>query len=91
MHSFLMILPVLCLLIVGDFNFHVDCPNDVNANELLNILDSLGLSQHGTEPTHNNKGHTLDLIISKGLQISEVGVGDVALSDHYSVFFKPSC
>lgn len=78
------------LLIVDEFNFHIDCHNDANANELLNILDSFGLYQHATEPTHNNKGHTPDLIISKGLQTSEVGVGDVTLSDLYSVFFKTS-
>lgn len=75
------------LLIVGDFNFHIDCPSDANGNELLNILDSFGLYQHVTESTHN-EGHTLELIISKGLQISVVRVSDVALSDHYSVLFK---
>uniref|UniRef100_A0A3Q3RT53 Endonuclease/exonuclease/phosphatase domain-containing protein n=1 Tax=Mastacembelus armatus TaxID=205130 RepID=A0A3Q3RT53_9TELE len=42
--------------------------------------------KHVTDPTHI-KGHTLDLIISKGLNISEVEVTDVALSDHYCVFF----
>lgn len=61
------------LLIVGDFK------NDANANELLNILDSLGLAQDTTEPTHK-KGHTLDLIISKGLQTSEGGLNQVAVS-----------
>ena len=40
-----------------------------------------------TEPTHN-KGHTLDLIISRGLNISKVVVNDVALSDHFCVFFE---
>ena len=38
-------------------------------------------------PTHN-KGHILDLVISKGLNISKVLVSDVALSDHYCVFFE---
>ena len=42
-----------------------------------------------TETTHN-KGHTLDLIISKGLNISKVVVTDVALSDHSCVFFEGS-
>ena len=40
-----------------------------------------------TESTHN-KRHTLDLIISKGLNISKVVVTDVALSDHSCVFFE---
>ena len=57
------------------------------AKELFCVLDNYGLTQHVTEPTHN-KGHTLDLIISKGLNISEVEVTDVALSDHSCVFFE---
>lgn len=76
-----------CVVLVGDFNIHVDNLTDGCAKELLNILDNFGLSQHVTEPTHN-RGHILDLIISKGLNISEVVVNDVALSDHYCVSFK---
>ena len=53
------------------------------------VLDNYGLTQHVAEPTHN-KGHTLDLIISKGLNISKVVVTDVALSDHSCVFFESS-
>lgn len=72
---------------MGDFNIHIDNPKDGSAKELFYILDNFELSQHVTEPTHN-KGHILDLIISKGLNISEVVVTDVAFSDHYCVFFK---
>ena len=39
-----------------------------------------------TQPTHN-RGHILDLVLSKGLNISKVLVSDVALSEHYCVFF----
>ena len=46
----------------GDFN--IDNPTDVCAEELLNILDNFGLSQHVTDPTLN-KGHILDLVVSK--------------------------
>ena len=53
--------------------------------ELCCVLD--GLTQHVTESTHN-KGHILDLIISKGLNISTVVATDVALSDHSCVFFE---
>ena len=76
-----------CVVLVGDFNIHIDNPKDGSAKELFYILDNFELSQHVTEPTHN-KGHILDLIISKGLNISEVVVTDVAFSDHYCVFFK---
>ncbi len=37
-------------------------------------------------PTHN-LGHTLDLLISKGLNISSTFIRDVALSDNFSIFF----
>ena len=40
-------------------------------------------------PTHS-RGHTLDFVITKGLDISSVSVVDVALSDHFSVFFHIS-
>ncbi len=39
---------------------------------------------HG--PTHN-RGHTLDLLITRGLNISSIVIKDVALSDHFCIFF----
>ncbi len=39
---------------------------------------------HG--PTHN-RGHTLDLLISRGLNISSIVIKDVALSDHFCICF----
>ena len=48
------------LLIVGDFNIHVDSSN----NEFqcsIDILNVNGLTQHVTSPIHQ-KGHTLDLV-----------------------------
>ena len=36
----------------------------------------------------HNRGHILDLVISKGLNICKVLVSDVALSDHNCVFFE---
>ncbi len=36
-------------------------------------------------PTHN-RGHTLDLL-SRGLNISSIVIKDVALSDHFCIFF----
>ena len=78
-----------CIIIVGDFNIHADNPQDRGAKELYCTLDSFGLSQHVSKSTHN-RGHTLDLLISKGLNIHKVVVSDVALSDHCCVFFESS-
>ncbi len=40
---------------------------------------------HG--PTHNQV-HTLDVLISRGLNISSIVIKDVALSDHFCIFFN---
>ncbi|KAJ0002712.1 hypothetical protein NQD34_007861 [Periophthalmus magnuspinnatus] len=77
------------LVITGDFNVHVDNVFDRNAKELSSVLETFGLTQHVSEPTHN-RGHTLDLLITKGVNISNVNVADVALSDHFCVFFDLS-
>lgn len=51
------------LLLVGDFNFHVDVASDVDARKFLDLIDSLGLKQHVDIPTHIHL-HTLDLVIT---------------------------
>ena len=58
---------VLCnerLLIVGDFNLHIDDISDQYGKEFLDVLDSFGLVNHVWVPTHES-GHTLDLIITR--------------------------
>ena len=40
------------MLVLGDFNIHVDVPNDIDAVKFLDLLESLGLEQHVTKPTH---------------------------------------
>ena len=51
------------LLFVGDFNIHVDSSNN-ESQGFLDILNANGLTQHVTSPTHQ-KGHTLDLVITR--------------------------
>ena len=51
------------LLIVGDFNIHVDSSNN-RSRSFLDILNANGLTQHVTRPTHQ-KGYTLDLVITR--------------------------
>ena len=48
-----------CVLIVGDFNIHVDKLEDRWTKELFCVLDNFGLTQHMTQPTHN-RGHILE-------------------------------
>ncbi len=72
------------LLVVGDFNIHVDNKLNRDAIHLLDLLDSFNLIQHVNEPTHKD-GHTLDLIITRpGNFITNLTV-DSLISDHFSV------
>ena len=52
------------LLITGDFNIQMDVEADTGAVRLRELLESTGLKQHVTAPTHIS-GHTLDLIITR--------------------------
>ena len=76
------------ILIAGDANLHVDIVTDAIAMGFLQLLHSLDFVQHVTGPTHNH-GHTLDLVISKGLSISmDKIVAKPDLSDHYLLCFN---
>lgn len=75
------------LIIVGYLNIHTDNPQDRRTKTLSDTLHNFGLTQHVNKPTHK-QGHTLDLIISKGLKISNISVVDVALSDHFCIFLE---
>lgn len=74
------------LLICGDFNIHVCCAANQLANEFKALLDSFGLTQSITAPTHEH-GHTLDLVMSHGLSVSLRDIVDTAISDHLPIVF----
>jgi len=52
----------LCL--TGDFNVHVDDPNDSAAESFRELLESMSLTQHVLGSTHV-QGHTLNLVITR--------------------------
>ena len=77
------------LLVTGDFNIHVDVPNDGEAKRFLDLLDTMNLSQHIHEPTHI-LGHKLDLIITRQDEsnfIQNLSI-DWKISDHFTVLFN---
>merc|ERR1712030_242557 len=74
-------------ILCGDFNIHVDNPSDKTATEFLSLLDSMDLVQHVSGPTHN-KGHTLDLVITKGLVTKITSVIPPTISDHACILFS---
>ena len=75
------------ILITGDFNIHVNKSSDSMSRDFLNLLNCMDFYQHVTQPTHN-RGHTLDLVITYGLSTGVSSVADLAISDHYCVFFN---
>ena len=86
---------VLCqeqLLISGDFDIHVDNAEDTDARKLIDLLESDGLQQHVTSPTHKHD-HTLDLIITRQ---SDQLLGNTPrisryISDHATVLCSIRC
>ncbi|XP_072018281.1 uncharacterized protein [Amphiura filiformis] len=52
------------VVIIGDFNIHVDMPYKPEVKRFLSSLDTSGFHQHVISPTHSY-GHILDLVISR--------------------------
>ena len=77
-----------CIVATGDFNFRIDNLEDAYAKEFLSLIDIFSLTQHVTGPTHN-QGHTLDLVLTKGLNACAT-VKDFCFSDNFCIFFHVS-
>ncbi len=77
------------VLIVGDFNIHVDNEKDALGSAFVDILNSNGVRQHVSGPTHC-QNHTLDLIRSHGICVNGVDSLQQSndISDHYLVLCK---
>ena len=71
------------LMILGDFNFHVEDPTDADANKFLDLITSFSLVQRVHGPTHE-KGRTLDLVITRSDDMCNMdfSVNRILLSDH---------
>ena len=75
------------LLTLGDFNIHMDLPDDTDCRNMSDLLVSMGLKQHVLQPTHE-LGHTLDLIITRisdNIIAGRPYTGEL-FSDHFPVF-----
>ena len=72
----------------GDFNLHVNKPQNGDIIEFNQILSDFTLSQHVNVPTHK-LGNTLDLIITnKNIKVSNINVDLSTDSDHALISFK---
>ena len=79
------------LLIIGDFNFHMDDTADRYAAQFGSLLELFNLKQHVTVPTHRS-GHILDLVISRkdaeALKVNGLVVMEQLISDHKAICFQ---
>ena len=76
------------LIIVGDFNIHMDEPHSPDTKSFMEILDTFGWQQLVCEATHTS-GHILDLCITSDsgtLRLSTPTI-DHFISDHAFVSF----
>ena len=85
---------VLCpemLLISGDFNFHLDDMANTNTMKFNEKLETFGLKQHVSTPTHSSN-HILDLLITRSTtDIKIISIeSTLYLSDHCFVECKLS-
>ena len=72
------------LIVVGDFNIHVNKSSDQFVKRFIDIFECHGCIQYITESTHQH-GNILDLVLSNTDLVSEVSVHDIAISDHYFI------
>jgi endonuclease/exonuclease/phosphatase family metal-dependent hydrolase len=77
------------LIIFGDFNLHIDSPNDAAAIMLIDLLETFGLKQHINVAIHQS-GYTLDSVITRSDDdlVSRFDVTDPVISDHMAVHCK---
>ncbi len=75
-------------LIVGDFNIHVDNTNDALGLAFTDLINSFGVKQNVTGPTHRFN-HMLVLIISHGIDLTDIDI--IPQSDDVTDHFLVSC
>lgn len=75
------------VLIVGDFNVHVCCPDKPMTKDFLSLTNSYNLVQSVSGPTQE-RGSTLDPVLSFGLPVFNLEVCEAAFSDHMPVLFE---
>ena len=76
------------LLIVGDFNFHVNKPDQPIVKKFNEVLDMFGLTQHVKGATHI-AGNTLDLVITReDSDFLRSCTVDELLSDHHAILLE---
>ena len=74
------------IIIMGDFNIHINNTTDPEAHIFLDTMETLGLDNHVNFSMHNS-GNTLDLVLTEALSSLSVVTCRQGpfLSDHCSI------
>ena len=77
------------VVIVGDFNIHIDVDSDSLKLAFISLLESMGISQKVKEPMHCFN-HNLDLVLTHSIKSDNLLVLTLnpVLSDHYLIMFE---
>ena len=75
------------VILVGDFNLHINKPHDKNTRKFNDNLDMFNLIQHVKEPTHKD-GNVLDLLITRNPTRLIHHKVDELNSDHNNILFQ---
>ena len=67
------------VILLGDFNIHIDNTGSVSTRDFLSCLDGFGLQQFINSPTHV-KGHTLDLVCCSGVTPHNCTTSDLSVT-----------
>lgn len=74
------------MIIIGDFNIHIDNNNNPLSRYFTSCLDSFGIQQHIKFSTHS-KGHILDLVCCSGVTPTLCKANIFPQSDHMFISF----
>ncbi|XP_068565816.1 uncharacterized protein [Cebidichthys violaceus] len=72
------------ILLLSDFNIHVDSSDSTTSIELLDIFNYFNITQYIDFPTHK-KGHTLDLVCTSGITVSNLTSIDLTITDYLAI------
>jgi len=75
------------IILLGDFNIHMDNVDNTLTKDFTSCLDSFGLHQYINFPTHT-KGHILDLICCSGVTPINCKADPFPFSDHMLLSFS---
>lgn len=74
------------VIMLGDFNIHIDNVSNAHTSEFVSYLDGLGLQQFNALPTHS-RGHIFYLVCCSGITPYNCTVSDLSISDLLLVSF----